>query len=55
MKRDFHLHGLTSEHHQALMLADRLRRACRQGCVSRELRLSTRRTFEDELNAKLVD
>ncbi len=50
MKRDFHLQGMTSEHHQALVLADRLRRACRQGGVSRELLLSTRRTFEEELN-----
>jgi len=41
---------MTSEHHQALVLADRLRRACSQGCVSRELLLSTCRTFQDDLN-----
>jgi len=50
MQRDFHLHGLTSEHHQALVLADRLRQACSQGGVSRELLLSTLRIFVDDLN-----
>lgn len=50
MQRDFRLQGMTSEHHQALVLAGRLRQACRQGDVSQELRRSTCRTFEQELD-----
>ena len=54
MQRDFHLQGLTSEHHQALVLAGRLRQACRQGGVSRERLQSTCRTFEQDLNPHFV-
>ena len=50
MQRDFRLQGMSSEHHQALVLAGRLRQACRHGGVSRELRRSTCRTFEQDLN-----
>ena len=54
IQRDFHLQGLTSEHHQALVLAGRLRQACRQGGVSRERLQSTCRTFEQDLNPHFV-
>jgi hypothetical protein len=46
VKRDPRLHGLTSDHHAALVLARRLARACAEG---RGDAAEARRRFDDDL------
>jgi hypothetical protein len=49
MKRDPRLHGLTSDHHHALVLARRLQEAAAQGALDADLSAEVRRRYDDEL------
>lgn len=49
MKRDSRLHGLTSDHHHALVLALRIKQATATGGVTRDLVSEVRRRFDTEL------
>lgn len=49
MKRDPRLHGLTSDHHHALVLALRIKEAARRGLIDARLVDDARRRHESEL------
>jgi hemerythrin-like domain-containing protein len=49
MKRDVRLHGLTSDHHHALVLARRLREAAARGGLDLILLADVRRRYIEEL------
>ena len=49
MKRDIRLHGLTSDHHHALVLALRIKEATATGELPPELVADARRRFDAEL------
>lgn len=49
MKRDVRLHGLTWDHHHALVLARRLREAAARGGLDRILLADGRRRYVEEL------
>jgi hemerythrin-like domain-containing protein len=49
MKRDVRLHGLTSDHHHALVLAFRIKDAAGHDALSAELLADARRRFDTEL------
>lgn len=49
MKRDARLHGLTSDHHHALVLALCIKEAAAKGGPRAELVRETRRRFDTEL------
>ena len=49
MKRDLRLHGLTSDHHHALVLARRLQEAAARGGLDVELSAEVRRRYDEDL------
>lgn len=49
MKRNVHLHGLSSDHHHALVLARRVREAAATGSLSGALAAEARRRCDEEL------
>ena len=49
MKRDLRLHGLTSDHHHALVLARRLQEAAARGALDVALSAEVRRRYDDDL------
>ncbi len=54
MKRDSRLHGLTSDHHHALVLALRIKEAAAAGRVDRALTSEVRRRFDTDLYPHFV-
>jgi len=50
MKRDVRLHGLTSDHHHALVLARRIREAAGRGQLDLALVSDARRHYDSELS-----
>lgn len=54
MKRDPRLHGLTSDHHHALVLALRVKEAAAAGTLNPRWVAETRRRFETELRPHFV-
>lgn len=49
MKRDVRLQGLSGDHHQALVLARRIERACERGEANRALVNAVAKRFAEEL------
>jgi len=49
VKRDVRLHGLTSDHHHALVLARRIREAAAGGSLDAALPDDARRRYDEEL------
>lgn len=50
MKRHIHLHGLTSDHHHALVLARRIREATERRAIDAALVRDARRRYDEELS-----
>ncbi len=49
MKRDIRLHGLTSDHHHALVLALRIKDAAARGEIGASMAAEVRRRYDSEL------